>query len=146
MEKSKKTVCDGLACHATCVLRVALGFVFVYYATMKLFFGMAPPLDLIVTFLPADMSLFLMGMVEFVLGTLLVLGLFTRTAAWLTVVFFAALFSSAIYLHFSGILPGLWNTAGLAKDVGLLGAAIAIGLQGAPCCSLDAWVKKKANR
>lgn len=146
MEKSKKAVCEGFACHATCILRVTLGFVFVYYGIMKLFFGMAPPVDLIVTFLPTDVSIFLMGMLEFVLGTLLLFGLFTRTAAWLTAVFFVVFFGSAAYLHVSGILPGLWNTAGLAKDVGLLGAAVSLGLQGAPCCSLDAWITKKANR
>ena len=146
MGKMKESVCEGCSCHATCILRVTLGFVFVYYATMKLFFGMAPPVDLIVTFLPADVSIFLIGMVEFVLGTLLVLGLFTRTAAWLTAGLLLAFFGSATYLHISGLLPGLWSTAGLAKDVALLGAAVSLGLQGAPCCSLDAWIKKKANR
>jgi uncharacterized membrane protein YphA (DoxX/SURF4 family) len=146
MVKIKGDICEGLACHATCILRMTLGFVLVYYATMKLFFGAAPPVDLIVTFLPTDVSLFLMGMLEFVLGTLLLMGLFTRTAAWLTAVFFVVLFGSALYLHVSGILPDLWYTAFLAKDVALLGAAVSLGLQGAPCCSLDAWIRKKANR
>lgn len=146
MGKMKGDVCEGLACHATCVLRVTLGFVFVYYATMKLFFGMTPPVDLIITFLPTDINIFLMGMLEFVLGTLLVVGLFTRTAAWLTAGLLLAFFGSALYLHVSGILPDLWNTAGLAKDVALLGAAVSLALQGAPCCSLDAWIRRKANR
>ena len=143
MRTMEKNVCESVSCHATCILRVTLGFVFVYYGIMKLFFGLAPPVDKIITFMPVEVSLFLMGMFEFVVGTLLVLGLFSRVAGWITAGLFVVLFASAAYLHLSGILPDLWFIAGMAKDVGLLGAAIAVGLQGAPCCSIDVWMKKK---
>ncbi len=142
----EKNLCETVSCHSTCVLRLGLGFVFVYYGIMKLFFGMAPPVDKIVTFMPADVSLFLLGLLEFTFGTLLVLGLFTRIAGWLTAGLLCVFLVSAVYLHFSGILPNLWNVAGMAKDVGLLGASVAVGLQGSLCCSLDAWIKKKSGK
>ena len=146
MEKMDKNVCETSSCHSTCILRVGLGFVFVYYSIMKLFFGMAPPVDKIITFMPADVSLFLLGMFEFVIGTMLVLGLFTRVAGWKAAGLIVVFFASAAYLHFSGIMPDLWFTAGMAKDVALLAAAVAIGMQGAPCCSIDAWIKKKCSK
>ncbi len=143
MSAMEKNICKTVSCHSTCILRITLGFVFVYYGIMKLFFGMAPPVDKIITFMPVDVTLFLMGMLEFILGTLLVVGLLTRVAGWLTAGFLAVLFISAAYLHLSGILPNLWFTAGMAKDVALLGAAVAVGMQGAPCCSIDVFMKKK---
>lgn len=146
MEKMGKNVCETSSCHSTCILRLGLGFVFVYYSIMKLFFGMAPPVDKIITFMPADVSLFLLGMLEFILGTLLVLGLFSRVAGWLTAVLIGVFFASAIYLQVSGIMPDLWFTAGMAKDVALLAAAVAVGMQGAPCCSIDAWIKKRCSK
>lgn len=142
---AEKNVCEAASCHSTCILRVTLGFVFVYYGIMKLFFGMAPPIEKIITFMPTDVSLFLMGMVEFLLGVLLVFGLFTRVAGWATAGFMVLLFAAAAYLHLSGILPDLWFTAGMAKDVAILGAAVAVGMQGAPCCSLDVWIKKRCS-
>ncbi len=142
---AEKNVCETASCHSTCILRVTLGFVFVYYGIMKLFFGMAPPVEKIITFIPTDVSLFLMGMFEFLLGVLLVKGLFTRIAGWAAAGFMVVLFASATYLHISGILPDLWFTAGMAKDVAILGAAVAVGMQGAPCCSIDAWIKKRCS-
>lgn len=142
---AEKNVCETASCHSTCILRVTLGFVFVYYGIMKLFFGMAPPVEKVITFIPIDVSLFLMGMFEFLLGVLLVKGLFTRVAGWTAAGFMIVLFAAAGYLHVSGILPGLWFTAGMAKDVAILGAAVAVGMQGAPCCSIDAWIKKRCS-
>ncbi|MEK6867621.1 MAG: DoxX family protein [Nanoarchaeota archaeon] len=146
MVTMEKNVCETTSCHATCITRVTLGFVFVYFSIMKLFFGAAPPVDKIITFMPADVSLFLMGLLEFMIGTLLILGLFTRVAGWAAAGLFAVFFASAVYLQISGILPGLWSAAGMAKDVALLGAAVAVGIQGAPCCSIDAWIKKKCSK
>ena len=146
MVTMEKNVCETKSCHATCITRVTLGFVFVYFSIMKLFFGAAPPVDKIITFMPTDVSLFLMGLLEFVIGTLLVLGLFTRVAGWAAAGLFAVFFASAVYLQVSGILPGLWSAAGMAKDVALLGASVTVGLQGAPCCSIDAWIKRKCSK
>src|SRR3990167_2509985 len=100
---AEKNVCETASCHSTCILRVTLGFVFVYYGIMKLFFGMAPPVEKIITFMPTDVTLFLMGMFEFLLGVLLVFGLFTRVAGWATTGFMVVLFASAGYLHISEI-------------------------------------------
>lgn len=146
MAKEEKNVCEAVSCHSTCILRLGLGFVFVYYSIMKLFFGMAPPVDKIITFMPTDVSLFLLGMLEFTLGVLLLLGLFTRVAGWATAGLIGVFFVSAVYLHFSGILPGLWAMAGMAKDVALLTAAVAVGMQGAPCCSIDVWIRKRCSK
>jgi uncharacterized membrane protein YphA (DoxX/SURF4 family) len=139
----KAEVCECQSCFATNIVRWTLGFVFVYYSITKLFFGAAPPVDAIITFMPADISLFLMGMFEFVLGTLLILGIFTRVAAWIAVGFFGVLFASVIYLHISGVYPDLWFIANMAKDVALTASALAVALLGAPCWSIDAYIKKK---
>lgn len=138
-------ICETTSCHSTCILRLGLGFVFVYFSVMKLFFGAAPPVDKIITFMPVDVSLFLLGLLEFVIGVLLVFGLWTRVAGWAAAVFIAVLFVSLVYLQFSGIMPGLWSAAYMAKDVALLTAGIAVGIQGAPCCSIDVWMKRKAD-
>jgi uncharacterized membrane protein YphA (DoxX/SURF4 family) len=143
-KKATEKLCKP--CPSMCILRVTLGFVFVYAAVMKLFFGAAPPVDAIVTFMPVDVSLFLLGLLEFVVGALLVVGLFTRVAAWVATSLFAIFMLSAIYLHVSGAMPGIWNTAMLFKDVALIGAAVALGIQGSKCCSLDTWIKKKAGK
>lgn len=141
----KNQLCECQSCFATNIVRWTLGFVFIYYSIMKLFFGSAPPVDAIITFMPADITLFLLGMFEFVLGVLLVLGIFTRVAGWIAVVFFAVLFGSVIYLQVSGIYPDLWFIANLAKDVALTGTALAVAVLGAPCWSVDAYIRKKCS-
>jgi uncharacterized membrane protein YphA (DoxX/SURF4 family) len=133
-------------CPSTCILRVTLGFVFLYASITKLFFGAAPPVDLIITFMPADISLFLLGLVEFAVGVMLILGLFTRVAGWMAVSLFGVFMLSAIYLSVSGSVEGIWNGAMLFKDIGLIGASIAIALQGSQCCSLDTWIAKRAKK
>ncbi len=133
-------------CPSMCILRVTLGFVFLYAAITKLFFGSAPPVDMIITFLPADVTLFFLGLAEFFVGVLLLIGLFTRVAGWLAASLFGIFFISAIYLHVSAVIPNLWNAAMLFKDVGLIGAAIALGMHGSHCCSIDALIRKRAGK
>jgi len=141
----KNQLCTCQSCFATNVVRWTLGFVFIYYSIIKLFFGSAPPVDAIITFMPVDISLFLFGMFEFIVGTLLILGIFTRVAGWLAAGFFVVLLGSVIYLQVSGIYPDLWFIANLAKDVALTGAAVSVAILGAPCLSVDAYIKKKCQ-
>ncbi|PIN80798.1 hypothetical protein COV16_00310 [Candidatus Woesearchaeota archaeon CG10_big_fil_rev_8_21_14_0_10_34_8] len=145
MKVKKMAVCES-KCPSMCILRVTVAFVFLYAGVMKLFFGAAPPVDMILTFMPADVSLFLLGMLEFVLGTLLLFGLFTRVTAWVSASLVAVFFLVAAYLHTSGLMTGLWNSAWMWKDLPLLGGSIAIALQGSPCCSIDSWIKKKTGK
>lgn len=118
------------------LLRLSAAFVFIWFAVGKLFLGAVPPVDTIITFWPADVSLFLLGMTEAVVGILLVFGLFTR---------FAGAVASLLYLTFivSGIYLGLFDTAFLTKDIGLFGATLALMIFGAHSYSIDGWLAKK---
>ena len=117
-------------------MRVLAGFVFLWAGIGKLFMGAAPPVDQIITFMPANVSLFILGLLEFVLGTLLILGLLTRIAGGA---------ATALYVIFIivGLTLGMFNTAMLWKDLGLAGMTFALTIFGAHTYSLDAWLKKK---
>ena len=118
------------------VLRVLAGFVFLWGGIAKLFMGAAPPVASILPFMPANVSLFLLGLLEFIVGTLLILGLITRIAAGV---------GTALYAIFiiAGLSLGLFGGAMLFKDVGLLGTMLALTIFGAHSYSLDVWLKKK---
>lgn len=111
-------------------LRIALGIIFLISGIGKLFLGMAPPLDKILFFIPLNVSAYLLGLLEFIVGVLLLLGLLTRIAAWI---------SAALLVIFliSGAALGIFAQAGLLKDVGLLAAAVCLALFGHGCWGLD---------
>ena len=115
-------------------LRLGLGIVFLWAGFGKLFFGAAPPIDSIITFVPVTYTLFALGLVEFVLGVLLIFGLLTKIAGW---------FTAALLLVFvvAGLYLGMLST--VMSNVGLFGAALAVALIGSKGMSLDDLLAKK---
>ena len=68
---------------------------------MKLFgdvSALQEPMSKVITFMPVDVSILLFALAEFVLGALLVLGLFTKTAAKLTALLTLVIILSGFYV------------------------------------------------
>ena len=63
---------------AELLMRLGLGAVFLNAGIGKLFLNARPPIDKVITFIPADTSILLLGLLEFILGALFLLGLFTK--------------------------------------------------------------------
>ena len=121
---------------ANFILRIVLGVLFLVPGLMKIlaFFGVLsyayPPINKIIPFIPLSTAGLLLGIVEFAVGALLVIGLYTRFAAWVAAILFAVFILSGIYL-------GLFMKAGLFKDVGLLAAALMLATEGCRKWGLD---------
>lgn len=109
-------------------LRLGLGITFLWAGIGKLFLGAAPPVESIITFVPANYTLFGLGLLEFVLGLLLIFGLITKVAGWI---------AAALLLIFivAGIYLGMGTQTML--NIGLMGAALAIAFIGQKGMSLD---------
>ena len=101
------------------------------FGWMKLTGKLAPPIDKIITFLPVETSILLFGLVETVVGLLIVLGLWTRIAAWLGAILMVAILWSGIYL-------GLFWQLNLIKDIPILIIFVALGLMEEREWSMDA--------
>lgn len=113
------------------LLRVSLGLIFLYTGIGKVFLGgQVPAIDRVITFLSVEYASLALGVVEMIIGLLLVIGLWTRVAGWAAAVLF-------VCFLIAGSLFGMFQQAGLFKDVGLLGAALYLGLVGARSHSLD---------
>src|SRR3989338_2498935 len=110
---------------AAFIVRVGLGLIFLYTGMSKLFFGMMPTLDKILPFIPLNISVYFLGLLEIILAIFLLAGLITRIAAWI---------SAVLYLLFIifGLALGLFNAAGLFKDIGFLAAAVAAAILRSP--------------
>lgn len=117
------------------VLRITLGFAFFYAAIGKLFMGKMPPVDQVIGFLPQETSVAILGIIELVVGLLLIFGLVTRIAGW------AAAVLLALFL-LSGLGLGLFNQAMLFKDLPLLAAALVFAFKGCTGFGLDCLIKK----
>ncbi|MEK6812715.1 MAG: DoxX family membrane protein, partial [Nanoarchaeota archaeon] len=121
---------------ANFLLRVVLGIVFAYAGAMKIlhFFNLVPyvypPLDKILTFLPLNTSGLLLGILEFIIGILLILGLWTRVAASGATILF-------IIFIISGAVLGLFMQAMLFKDVIMAAAALLLATEGCRQWGLD---------
>ncbi|MDP4012300.1 MAG: DoxX family protein [Candidatus Nanoarchaeia archaeon] len=113
---------------AELLMRIALGGIFLNAGIGKLFFDSRPPVEQIITFLPADTTLIILGLVEFILGSLVLVGLFTKTSAKLTAVLMLIIIISGVYL---GMLKVI------AKDFVLLAAAWHLSKVGSDKWSLD---------
>lgn len=124
---------------AALAIRLSLGLIFLISGIGKLFLGMSPPLDKILFFIPLNISTYLLGLLEFVVGIMLLAGLFTRIAAWVAA-------GLLIIFLISGAALGIFMQAGLLKDVGLLAAALSSALVGCPRWGIDHVFKKRAER
>ena len=114
-------------------MRLSLGVVFIFAAVLKLFFDVAPPIDKIVFFLPKETSVALLGIVEFVVGALLVVGLLTRAAFVVAGLLLVGFILSSAAL-------GIFLSQFMIKDVVLLAVAIHGMMHGAPTFSLEAFI------
>ena len=128
------------------LLRILLGFVFLFTGIGKLFLGMMP-VDMIsgilngmgMSFIPAITFGYALGIIELVLGFMLILGLFTRIAGWV-----AAVLLLSFIIGVSLILgDGIAGKAMMLKDLGLLGGALALAFQGSSFMSLDKMLWKE---
>ncbi|HLC67241.1 MAG TPA: DoxX family protein [Candidatus Nanoarchaeia archaeon] len=123
---------------ATLALRISLGLIFLVSAIGKIFLGMFPPIDKILPFIPLNISAYLLGLVEFIVALMLLSGFYTRIAAAIAGVLL-------IVFLISGLALGIFMSAGLLKDIGLLGAAVALWLIGSPRWGLDAVFVRRAQ-
>jgi uncharacterized membrane protein YphA (DoxX/SURF4 family) len=112
------------------LVRVTLGLVFLWAGIGKLFLNARPPLDQLITFLPLNTSLLILGILEVAVGLMLVIGLFTRIAGWVAAVLFVA-------FVVGGSLIGIFTQAFLLKDVALLAASLELAWTGSRMWGLD---------
>lgn len=123
-------------------LRIGLGLVFLLFAFDKLtnpggriaeimnIWYMEPIFG--GSFEAAKAFAFVLGMFELIIGTGMILGLFTRTVA----------LGGSVFLFL--ILVGYWGYADIVyRDVGLLGASLALLFAGPGDKSLDSMLSKK---
>ncbi|HLD12605.1 MAG TPA: DoxX family protein [Candidatus Nanoarchaeia archaeon] len=127
---------------ANFLLRVVLGVVFTYAGVMKVlaFFNVVtytfPPINKILTFLPLSTSGLLLGLVEVIIGVLLIIGFWTRTAAWAATILLVIFVLAGAYL-------GIFMQAALFKDLVMAAAALLLAAEGCrkwgwDCRSLEA--------
>ena len=128
------------------LLRILLGFVFLFTGVGKLFLGMIPA-DMIsgilngmgMSFIPAMAFGYALGVIELIVGLMLILGLFTKITAWV-----AAVLLLSFIIGVSIILgDGIAGSAMMFKDLGLLGGALALAFQGSSFMSMDTFLKER---
>src|SRR5438876_9837649 len=122
------------------VLRVVVGAVFLMHGCQKLFVwgfhGVAGFLGPLGVPAPAVAAV-LLTLVEFVGGALLVLGLFTRWAAWLLAIDMVV---AILLVH---LKKGFFNPQGFEYPLTLLAANIAIALAGPGAGAVDGVIKTR---
>ncbi len=109
------------------LMRLFLGIALVYLAVAELFFAGAPAYKTLLGYGPTIS--FIVGIVFMVLGILLVLGLVTRIASWVTFILLAIfIIASLVTLKF--------NAGFFAKDLAMFGVALALAMK-KPAYALD---------
>lgn len=124
---SKRQV--GLLC-----LRIGIAVVLLAVAWGMFFGSVTVDLGRLFPFAPGNELLKVAAIVEAVTGIMLLIGLFTRVFAWVAAVIF-------LMFVVGGSFLGLFISASLIKDVGLIGGAVALALNGSHLYSLDARLK-----
>lgn len=110
------------------IMRLGLGIVFLNSGIGKLFLNVKAPVDKIITFLPADTTLLILGFVEFIIGILFILGLFTKFTGKAAAVLLLIIILSGIYLKLYQVI---------IKDVVLFSAAWHLAKTGSKEFALD---------
>jgi len=118
------------------LLRFITGIFFILFGSMKFVGLLTPPIDKIIVAIPLEISVFLMGVLETVLGIMLVLGIFTRVSAWIGAVLMVVIIGSGISL-------GLFWQLYLIKDIPFLIILIVLGITEPGVLSIDAWMRGK---
>lgn len=111
------------------LMRIGLGAVFLNAGIGKLFLNARPPIDKVITFIPADTTLILLGLLEFALGALFLLGLFTKFTGKVSAILLVVIILSGFYI---GMGP-------LYKDIVLLTAAWHLANVGSKKYALDSF-------
>ncbi len=111
------------------LMRIGLGAVFLNAGIGKLFLNARPPVDKIITFIPADTTLILLGLLEFVIGVLFLLGLFTKFTGKVSAFLLLFIILSGFYI---GMGP-------LYKDIVLFTVAWHLGNVGTKKYALDSF-------
>lgn len=112
------------------LMRLTLGSVFIFAGVLKLFFDVAPPIEKIIFFMPKETSVALLGILEFVVGALLLIGLLTRAASVVAALLLVGFVLSSVAL-------GVFVTQFMIKDLVLLAAALHFAAHGASAFSAD---------
>lgn len=140
-----------LSVYAPAVLRIGLSLVFLWFGVNQLFspemfvgyvpqqvvmpmhqFMQSNHLMLVYSVEQASLRLIsLNGILEIVLGILLLLGLFTRISA------------TVLFLHLLSIAVGLGYNDVMIRDLGLSIALVAVFLNGPDQWTLDKWKQRK---
>lgn len=126
------------------LLRIVLGGVFLYNAIANLFLGGKLPVDEVLP-LPKLTGLYIVGLVELVIGVFLLIGLVTRVMSWLTVLVSLTYMGSTVYLVARGEVSALGLQIALTKDLLLLGAGLYLGLAGSLALGVDNAIHKHSN-
>ena len=122
-------------------LRLGLGFVFVFTGIAKLFLGLVPaePIGAILNAIgmgalsTTGFGMFL-GILELMVGLMMILGLFTKIVGWVTAIMLLSFIIGVSVILGAGLMQPMF----MFKDIGLLAGALCLGFQGAPGISLDA--------
>jgi len=117
------------------LMRLTLGSVFIFAGVLKLFFDVAPPIEKIIFFMPKETSVALLGILEFVVGVLLLIGLLARAASVVAALLLAG-------FVFSSFALGVFVTQFIIKDIVLFAVALHVALHGAPVFSADNLVQR----
>lgn len=123
------------------LMRILVGGVFIYNAIANLFLNSKLPVEQVFP-LPHQTGMYIIGLVELVLGVLLLIGLITRVAAWITVVVSLVYMGSTIYLAALGKVSYLGLQIALTKDLLLLGTGLYFGLAGSQTLGIDNAIHK----
>jgi len=115
------------------LLRFAVGIIFLLFGWMKISGQLQPPIEKIITFLPAETSLLVMGLAMIIIGLSVIIGLWITIAAWFGALIMVAVIGSGIYL-------GLFWELNLIKDIPILIIFIALGLMEERDWTFDAWL------
>lgn len=148
----KKNKIDRYAKYAPFILRIGLGVVFFWFGLDKLlrpwyWEGWMP--SWMGSILPVSLTsfLYIQGIVELMIGVLLIMGLFTRVASLIASLILGGIISTFVFnanvighftkFHIDGDIFFLILTETLFRDLGLLAGAIALILLGGGAFSLD---------
>ena len=116
------------------ILRIGLAIIFLYFGLDK-FINLEANINVIKTFsfIPINIKVFTIsyGLVEILIASFLILGLFTKIIAII-----ASLMILTIFLAFWFLLNDL-----IIRDIGLLTAAISLAITGSDFLSIDRIIK-----
>ncbi|MEK7146864.1 MAG: DoxX family protein [Patescibacteria group bacterium] len=122
-------------------LRIGLGLVFLLFGYQKLSVPSQTTAEvqllLNIGIGPASAINFYLGLVEFMVAFALFAGVYSATASFLTAFLTIGIFVSLVFKY------GINQDPTLNRDVGLIGAALALWLIGPGDWSLDAWLEKR---